>query len=422
MTEVSNQTAMADNQTAPANNQASPEPTSKEMLKAFTANIYQELRDAKERGELIGWSTSNFPKEICETFGLKIMYPENHAAAVAAKKGAVDFCDKAEAMGYSADLCSYARISLGFLHREEDFGFGLDVPKPDFLCVANNICTTVIKWYENMAKELNIPFIMFDIPYNTDPDFKDHKIAYMREQLQDVIWQFEELTGKKFDYRKFHEVCAVSSENARLFQQCLDTIGATKPSPVNGFDGYNLMALMIIARCRKESTVILQKYLAELQALIESGESKFKGEEKYRILYDGITCWPYLKYTSTTLSELGVNTVASVYTDEYTAQFDDLDSLCRAYASTNNVQGIDMAIKRRNKMLGKYQCDGILCNTMRSCKPWVGLMFETERQLQKQHGLPYTLFDGDQADPRVFSKAQYETRVQGLVEVMEARK
>ena len=160
------------------------ERTSREMLKEFTASIYQEVRDAKEAGQLIGWSTSNFPKEICETFGLKLMYPENHAAAVAAKKGAVQFCDKAESLGYSADLCSYARISMGFLHRDEDFGFGLDVPKPDFLCVANNICTTVVKWYENLAKELDIPFILFDIPYNTDADFQEHKISYMKEQLQ----------------------------------------------------------------------------------------------------------------------------------------------------------------------------------------------------------------------------------------------
>lgn len=61
--------------------------TSKQLLQEFTAKTYDEIREAKENGELIGWSTSNFPKEICQTFGLKIMYPENHSAAVAAKKG-----------------------------------------------------------------------------------------------------------------------------------------------------------------------------------------------------------------------------------------------------------------------------------------------------------------------------------------------
>ena len=32
------------------------------------------------------------------------------------------------------------------------------------------------------------------------------------------------------------------------------------------------------------------------------------------------------------------------------------------------------------------------------------------------------VFDGDQADPRNFNEAQYATRVQGLVEAMEANK
>ena len=58
---------------------------------------------------------------------------------------------------------------------------------------------------------------------------------------------------------------------------------------------------------------------------------------------------------------------------------------------------------------------------MRSCKPWVGIMFEMERQLSQKHDLPYTMFDADQADPRVFSEAQFETRLQGLQEAMEVR-
>ena len=34
-------------------------------------------------------------------------------------------------------------------------------------------------------------------------------------------------------------------------------------------------------------------------------------------------------------------------------------------------------------------------------------------------GVPYVSFDGDQTDPRVFTPAQYETRVQALTEMMD---
>jgi benzoyl-CoA reductase/2-hydroxyglutaryl-CoA dehydratase subunit BcrC/BadD/HgdB len=62
-----------------------------------------------------------------------------------------------------------------------------------------------------------------------------------------------------------------------------------------------------------------------------------------------------------------------------------------------------------------------LCNVTRSCKPWVGIIFEVSRQLEKELGVPFATFDGDQADPRIFSKAQYETRLQGLTEVIDER-
>ena len=49
-------------------------------------------------------------------------------------------------------------------------------------------------------------------------------------------------------------------------------------------------------------------------------------------------------------------------------------------------------------------------------------MYELERVIREETGIPTAVFDGDQADPRNFSEAQYDTRIQGLVEVMAANK
>ena len=49
-------------------------------------------------------------------------------------------------------------------------------------------------------------------------------------------------------------------------------------------------------------------------------------------------------------------------------------------------------------------------------------MYEMGRQVGKACDIPVASFDGDQADPRNFSEAQYDTRVQGLMEIMEANK
>ena len=48
--------------------------------------------------------------------------------------------------------------------------------------------------------------------------------------------------------------------------------------------------------------------------------------------------------------------------------------------------------------------------------------YEIQRRITEKSGCPSVIFDGDQTDPRVFSEAQYETRIQALVEMMEERK
>lgn len=65
-----------------------------------------------------------------------------------------------------------------------------------------------------------------------------------------------------------------------------------KPSPMNGFDLYNYMALAVCARGKKETTEAYKLLYKELSEAIEAGTSSFRGEEKYRIMMEGIPCWP----------------------------------------------------------------------------------------------------------------------------------
>ncbi len=45
----------------------------------------------------------------------------------------------------------------------------------------------MIKWYENLAKELNIPMFMIDIPFNPDYEVSDAETEYIKAQFWDVI-------------------------------------------------------------------------------------------------------------------------------------------------------------------------------------------------------------------------------------------
>ena len=78
--------------------------TSSGMLGYYLNKSYADAAAAKERGELICWSSSIAPNEFCEAMGIHVIYPENHAAAVAAKGGALDLLEVAEKKGYSARM------------------------------------------------------------------------------------------------------------------------------------------------------------------------------------------------------------------------------------------------------------------------------------------------------------------------------
>ncbi len=114
--------------------------------------------------------------------------------------------------------------------------------------------------------------------------------------------------------------------------------------------------------------------------------------------------------------------VATIYADAFGLIYEDFDGMCRAYAKVPNCMNLELARDKRIKLCKDNSVEGILVHTNRSCKLWSGFMPEMSRQIGESCGIPVASFDGDQADPRNFSEAQYDTRVQGLAEIMEMNK
>ena len=218
------------------------------VLRKLAAKAYSDAYEAKARGEKIGWCASNFPQEIPETLGLKVVYPENQAAAIGAKGAGQVMCEHAEGqLGYSNDLCAYARISLAYADLGKCPNGEQEMPLPDFVLCCNNICNCMMNWYENLSKALDIPMIMIDIPYNDKftPDAK--RTEYIRAQFDHAIHQLEEITGKRWDPDRFKQVMETSQRSARAWLKAASYCNY-KPSPLNGFDLFNHMAVAVVAR------------------------------------------------------------------------------------------------------------------------------------------------------------------------------
>ena len=383
-------------QTAPPPKPKRPKPKSMLMIGEQTAALFENARLAKERGEKVGWSASIFPQEIAETLGLNVLYPENHAAGIAARHQADPFLQECEGpLGYSNDLCAYAKLNLAYAavlngESEVELPDGGRMVKPDFLLLTNNICNQLTKWYENLARQMDIPVFFIDTCYNPSDYVTETRVRYVRAQIDQLIKDLCAFTGKTWDEERFKEIR----------QRCL-----------------------VCNRGKTSTTAIMEQLNAEMEENIRLGKSTFPVEEEFRVSWDGIACWPYLSHNLRTLKKYGINMVASSYGKAWAIEYDDLDGMARAYcfASTNGDNATTM-IGRRLEALKRFDCEGTIYHVNRSCKVMDCQMMEVQRQLSEQAGVPFTSFDGDQADYRNYSEAQFETRIQGLVEVMKLNK
>jgi benzoyl-CoA reductase/2-hydroxyglutaryl-CoA dehydratase subunit BcrC/BadD/HgdB len=117
----------------------------KKKMKEIMMVYYMEAKSARISGRKVAWITSGGPVEPLIAMDVIPVYPENHGAMIGASKMGTELCEKAESMGYSSDLCSYARSDIACATVNGGPIGGL--PRPDMLICCNNICGTVLKWY-----------------------------------------------------------------------------------------------------------------------------------------------------------------------------------------------------------------------------------------------------------------------------------
>ena len=77
-------------------------------LRKVVDDVHKEAREAKARGELVGWSSSKFPCELAAAFDLHVMYPENQAAGIAANRYGELMCQAAEIL----DMTTISAVTL----------------------------------------------------------------------------------------------------------------------------------------------------------------------------------------------------------------------------------------------------------------------------------------------------------------------
>ena len=395
----------------------------KKSMKEIMTVYYMEAKTAKLSGKKVAWITSGGPVEPLIAMDIIPVYPENHGAMIGASKMGVDLCEKAEEMGYSSDLCSYARsdISCSTVNGGPIGG----LPKPDMLICCNNICGTVLKWYEIQARYYDIPLFILDTPFcHTEYSEEAHK--YVRRQIEEYIVFLEDVCGRKMDYAKMDKVGRLSVEGQRLWQAVLDT-ATNSPSPITAFDAFFHLALIVTLRGTRIAVDYYQNLLEEMNQKVEKGIGAIPNE-RYRLLWDNLPIWYRLRWLSNKFADYGASLVADTYTTAWcgTLKYIDvdnfLDSMAEAYSRVYLNIGIDEMAENVIEMIDKYNVDGFVIHSNRSCKPYSLGQYDIQKIVQRERDIPCLVIEADMVDERNFSESQIETRIDAFMEMIKGQK
>ena len=385
----------------------------RQKLLDFGAESSRLAWAAKDRGEPVGWMSTKFPAEIPAALGLVTCCPESQAAALASAGQGGPLCSAADGLGFCADLCSYSRIGLALAAGCQEGG--PRIPLPDFLLCCNNICCNMLQWYQNLARTLDIPLFLLDIPYTAQNEPDAELIGYLRAQFSTLTRRLSAFVGRPWQEEAFSRACRGAVDSALAWQE----VGELLKDPLCPWDGMELfdyMPVLVSRRCDPRTAGLLRELGRELAAL-----PRAERPARARLMLEGTPCWPHLRQVLAPLRQANIRITADTITPSLGFVYQDLDGLLRAYCGTINGSTLAKGLADRARLCRERGVDGILMHLNRSCRPWSGVLPQLGRGLAGE-GWAVVSFDGDQADPGGFAGAQYATRVQGLLEMLEKGK
>lgn len=379
---------------------------------------FSKALDVKAQGKPIAWITVFTPVELLRALDIYPIAPEHFGAMCSARGFILDYLEEAEKNGYSQNLCSYSRCTLGYALS----GMNGLMPPPDFLVTFRNSCDVYVKWWQSLHNHLGTPLFLGEAPYVlTLDDLNNYVLDYVVKQLEQLIKIIEEKFGLKFDMERLVNAVKLSDKASELWLETLK-LRRSKPCPLGGRDSASDIFPLVVMQGTEEAVKFYEELLGEAKEKVAKNEGIIENE-KFRLLFDGIWLWyafDLIKY----FEDRGAVFVYEPYSEAWAYRLDSskpLESIARKILAMGLNVDIDLRIERFLESIKEYQIDGAVLFSNRSCKSWSGPQLVTAEALSKKFNIPYLLFEADMADPRQYAEAQIKNRIDAFLEVLEER-
>lgn len=399
----------------------------KDMLKKLSAGAsYRRMLAAHEAGKPICSAGAGVPIEIFFAMDVYPIYPESLAAISAGIRKADEFFEEARNRDFSSSICSYTRCGLGIAWSNK-CAFG-PIPEPDLYVSDVSLCCLHVTWWAYLEDHFKKPTFFVDMPAIDDPTDPDY-IDYFETQLREMVKFLEDNTKNKFSMEKFKETVR-NSDLAGFYWKKIMELRKHRPSPASFRDLAGQILPLVTALGDKDAADFYYALYNYYEDLKNKGFTPAKPTEKYRLIWNGIPIWHHLQIINE-FEERGANFVWEPYTSlswgnkTPSGRLDPEDpfrTLAIKYTNILTNKTIEKRYEYFDRAIRDYNVDGLVMFSNRSCRPMSIGQDEVVELVRERNGIPVLIFEGDQADAEGFSWQDARTKIDGFIEVLEARK
>ncbi len=406
--------------------------------KQMTAEHMEALANVAETGKKVAYTfVPGNLAELIQAFDMLPLYPEINALQSAMKKQSGDFIRDAEDMGFPEDVCSYVKCDVGMMLEGNVGPGGTKLPDPDILLLSYTGCFVFMKWFENL-KQLypNAEIAMLHIPYQEAGELEPGAVQYVIEQLKtEVIPKFEKVSGKKLDMDKLAGMMDLSAKAEDLLMDVFDS-AEHRPSPIDAYFGgvYYIGPIFTAFRGSEACVKYYEDLKSEVQYRIDNkmGPITPDGEltdQKYRLVVEGPPNWTHFRNFWSIFSENKAVFVGSTYTrvgGVYDYGFrhsadDPLRSMAEYCLGCYTNRNLPQRIELLQRFIEKYEADGLLINSIKSCNSFSAGQLVMMRDLEDRLGIPVGFIETDLVDPRYYSYSNIKNRLDSFFQMLEQR-
>jgi benzoyl-CoA reductase subunit B len=400
---------------------------------------YAQLTEAAARDQRAAYVfVMGSLSELLRVFDFPIVFPEINSLQTAVRHAAHDYLNEAEDYGYSTDICGYVKADVATQLRGGQLPMAT-IPKPA-LAVYTNACNTYIKWAEIWERMYHIPTFTLDVPgtradgrqtWVGDRDFENDR-RYVLAQLRELITLCEKVSGVAFDIDRLRETLDHANGMGRGWRRLLQ-LNRSRPSVFSALaDGTIYLGVANALRGDAAGAKYFADLVEEMEYKAAHGIGTL-GDEKYRLVFVGVPCYPIFRRFNELFTEWGGTFVTSTYLwfasggSNVDFEYDlsrPLESLADGLllGVRDAMDSMFFQTSILSGMVDDFAADGVVYHPIKSCRTVSTGLADSRRALMAERDVATLFMESDMMDKRVVSEAQLKNRVDAFFEGLATRK